>query len=196
MDIKPENLISIREIATVVSKLKNGRRYKNNRMNLAIFRLATCCGLRASEIADLRLSDLDLRSSFPAIRVRNGKGGKRRQVPLWWDGSTLADLTAWHAERKEQGATPEGFLLVTAHGKRVDRSNLRKRFLNVTKILNRDLTIHSGRHSFCSNALAGGRSLVEVRDAAGHSNVSVTNTYLHAVSDDGAVGELFTASRA
>jgi hypothetical protein len=43
-----------------------------------------------------------------------------------------------------------------------------------------------------SHALAGGRSLAEVRDAAGHRNVIVTSAYLHmAVDDDGTPGELF-----
>ena len=54
------------------------------------------------------------------------------------------------------------------------------------------LTIHHGRHTFISHALAGGRTLAEVRDAAGHSSVLVTSVYLHvAVADDGAVGSLF-----
>ena len=54
------------------------------------------------------------------------------------------------------------------------------------------LTIHHGRHTFISHALAGGRTLAEVRDAAGHSSVLVTSAYLHvAVEDDGAVGSLF-----
>ena len=56
----------------------------------------------------------------------------------------------------------------------------------------RTLTIHHGRHTFISHALAGGRTLAEVRDAAGHANVSITSTYLHvAVEDDEAVGSLF-----
>jgi len=41
------------------------------------------------------------------------------------------------------------------------------------------LTIHHGRHTFISNVLAGGHTLAEVRDAAGHSNVSITSGYLH-----------------
>ena len=50
----------------------------------------------------------------------------------------------------------------------------------------RHLTIHHGRHTFISHALA------EVRDAAGHSNISVTSVYLHiAVDEAGAVGDLF-----
>jgi integrase len=53
------------------------------------------------------------------------------------------------------------------------------------------LTIHHGRHTFISHALAGGRTLAEVRDAAGHANASVTSGYLHVVVDTEQVGGLF-----
>jgi site-specific recombinase XerD len=53
------------------------------------------------------------------------------------------------------------------------------------------LTIHHGRHTFISHALAGGRTLAEVRDAVGHSNVSITSGYLHVAVDDNCIGQLF-----
>jgi site-specific recombinase XerD len=53
-------------------------------------------------------------------------------------------------------------------------------------------TIRHGRHTFISHALAVGRTLAEVRDAAGHANVSITSGYLHvAVVDEAAVANLF-----
>ena len=54
------------------------------------------------------------------------------------------------------------------------------------------LTIHAGRHTLISHALAGGRSLPKVRDAVGHGNVSITSGYRHvAVDDDAKVGIVF-----
>ncbi len=53
------------------------------------------------------------------------------------------------------------------------------------------LTIHHGRHTFISHALAGGRTLAEVRDAVGHANVSITSAYLHIAVEDDEVGTLF-----
>ena len=51
------------------------------------------------------------------------------------------------------------------------------------------LAIHHGRHTFISHALAGRMTLAEVRDAAGHSNVTITSGYLHvAVEEDGIGG--------
>jgi integrase len=56
----------------------------------------------------------------------------------------------------------------------------------------RRLTIHHGRHTFVSHALAGGRTLAEVRQAAGHASLITTSVYLHiAVDDDAKPGNLF-----
>ena len=57
-------------------------------------------------------------------------------------------------------------------------------------------TNHHGRHTFISHALAGGRKLAEVRDAAGHANVSITSAYLHiAVDNDEQAGNLFAFAK-
>jgi hypothetical protein len=76
------------------------------------------------------------------------------------------------------------------------RHTLRRRFLTTCRALGLErigtLTIHHGRHKFISHALAGGLTLAEVRDAAEHSNMSVTSAYLHvAVDGNTATGELF-----
>ncbi len=196
-------ILSQVEVVEVLDDLhRKGRRAVGTRQNLTIFRLATCCGLRVSEIVGLNLADVHVDTRRPYLQIRKafGKGRKARRVPLWWDAGTLADLTAWKAERKGQGAKPTDPFVCTLHvdvaGKRLDRFNCRKRFQAACRYLGPDrvaeLTIHHGRHSFVSHALAGGRSLAEVRDAAGHSNVSITSIYTHIANDDnGSVGDLF-----
>ena len=78
----------------------------------------------------------------------------------------------------------------------LDRINARARFKVACRVLGperiRELTIHHGRHSFISHALAGGRTLAEVRDAAGHATIAATSVYTHVTTDDeGKVGSLF-----
>ncbi len=190
------------EMARVLADLRRkARRSVNSRMNLTIFRLAACCGLRASEIAGLVLSDVQVDNTRPSIRVRReiGKGHKARKVPLTWDAGTLADLVEWKRFRREQGAADEDRFICSQHsdafGNPLDRRNLRKRFRVSCKVLGRerqsDLTIHDGRHSFVSHALHGGRSIVEVRAAAGHSSLATTSIYAHLVDTDDKVGNLF-----
>ena len=196
------------EIATVMAELKRkARRSVNTRQNLTIVRLAACCGLRVSEVCGLNLGDVRLGLDRPYINIRKaiGKGRRSRRVPLWWDRGTLDDLAAWKVERREQDAAPSHpFVCSQAEGSfggRLDRRNARMRFISSCDVLGperrAELTIHNGRHSFVSHALAGGRSLAEVRDAAGHSNVAITSVYTHvATDDDGEVGDLFDFSQA
>ena len=198
----PTKILTRREMTAVLAELKRkAQRSPSTRLNLVLFRLAACCGLRASEIATLRIADVRVELARPHIRIRRGasKGGKPRMVPLWWDAATLADLTMWKADRLRHGALPQDPFLASLQMRRaaipLSRHTLRKRFRTACKVLGRErldtLTIHHGRHSFISHALAGGRSLAEVRDAAGHANVSITSAYLHVAVDDDSIGNLF-----
>jgi integrase len=147
------------------------------------------------------MSDIRCEMPRPHIRIRTGasKGGKPRRVPLWWDGGTLDDLAAWRAARlatRAKGDQP--FVASLQAGREAlvfSRFTLRKRFRTACRVLGaerlRSLTIHHGRHTFISHALAGGRTLAEVRDAVGHSNVSITSGYLHIAVEDQDVGSLF-----
>jgi integrase len=213
--IDQTKILTRQEIVTILADLtRKGKRSANSRMNKVIFRLATCCGLRVSEICGLSLANAITGSKRPHLHLPAAiaKRHKARKVPLWWDAATLADLEAWKRERIQQGAKPGSpFICSQARGrhsqtgqetfgKRLAPRNAQARFKKVLKVLGiervRMLSIHCGRHSFCSHALAGGRSLAEVRDAAGHANIATTSIYLHAVSDDDdAVGNLFDFSK-
>jgi integrase len=196
-------LLTRRELATVLADLApRAPRSANVQRNLVIVRLACCRGLRVSEIGALQLDDVVVDVARPHLRLRRGttKGGRSRCVPLWWDASTLTDLAAWKARRLADGADGKDPFVcsVQAHrrGLALRRAALRRRFLSACKVLGmarlRTLTIRHGRHTFISHALFGGRSLAEVRDAAGHSSLLTTSVYLHvAVDDDEAMGHLF-----
>jgi integrase len=196
----PTKILTRRELAAVLVDLKaKSARSKNARLNLIVFRLACCCGLRASEIASLQVADVRIELPRPHLRIRTGaaKGGKPRTVPLWWDGGTLADLAAWNATRGD-AAPSDPFVASYQPGRQAkvfSRHTLRKRFRTACKLLGPErlesLTIHHGRHTFISHALAGGRTLAEVRDAVGHGNVTITSGYLHVAVDNESVGLLF-----
>jgi integrase len=190
------------EMQAVLADLKRkAPRSKNTRLNLVIFRLAACCGLRASEIAQLHMADVRVEMPRSHLRIRVGasKGGRSRRVPLWWDGGTLADLAAWRGDRAARGAKGGDPFVASLQPRReaivFSRHTLRKQFRTACRVLGDErlasLTIHHGRHTFISHALAGGRTLAEVRDAAGHSIVSITSGYLHVAVEDEDVGALF-----
>lgn len=198
----PMKILTRKELSAVLADLRRkAPRSKNTRLNRVVFRLAACCGIRVSEIAQLHLADVVVDLARPHIRVRAGaaKGNRPRIVPLWWDEGTLRDLVTWKEERVAQGAKADdpfvGCQDSARLGTPLSRFTLRKRFRTACKILGAKridrLTIHHGRHTFISHALAGGRTLAEVRDAAGHANVSITSGYLHVAVEDEEVGKLF-----
>lgn len=200
--VDPTKILTRQELRLVLADLKRqSQRSKQGHVNLILFRLAACCGLRVSEIAHLRMADVRTDGSRPHLRIRKAaaKGQKARVVPLWWDAGTLGDLAGWKQQRTSQGVGVDDLFLVSPRPGRsqivFSRHTLRRRFRTACKILSlarlTTLTIHHGRHTFISHALAGGRTLAEVRDAAGHANVSITSAYLHVAVDDEGVGNLF-----
>src|SRR5688500_13948 len=202
-NVDASQILSRRELALVLTELKKrAARLPNVQMNLAIVRLACCCGLRASEIGGLRLGDINVGIARPFIQVRAeyAKLGRPRRVPLWWDAGTLEDLTSWLERRRQQGAKSNDpfvcSLQTATFGEPLNRHVLRRRFHTACVVLGwdrlRTLTIHHGRHTFISHALAGGRTLAEAKAAAGHASLLTTSVYLHvAVDEDGALGKLF-----
>ncbi len=208
------------EIATVLGELhRKCSRSVNTRQSLIVFRLSCCCGLRVSEVTGLRLRDVKVNLDRPYLRipkseakgkktkrvsgrtVKVGNGATARQVPLWWDMGTLDDLRAWKREREQQGASASDYFVCAQRsdilGRRLDRRAARSRFITACRVLGQsraaEITIHSGRHSYISHALAGGRSLAEVAASAGHANITITAIYTHvAVDDDGRIGSLFS----
>jgi integrase/recombinase XerC len=200
--LSPVDILSLSEISQVVAHLRGCRRQNSAQLNLILFRLSACCGLRVAELTGLAVGDVKVGRARPHILVRESiaKGKKQRVVPLWWDAGTLADLELYRANRVEDGAGPDDpFLCSTRSHRRgaaIGRRTAQERWDRIVRIVLSEeraagLSIHKGRHSFCSNALNAGKSLVEVRDAAGHSSVATTNVYLHLASSDETVGNIF-----
>jgi len=200
--IDQSKVLSRNEISSVLGDLKRrSKRSINSRMNLVIFRLSTCCGLRVSEICQIRLRDVHLGVKHPYIYIPKAisKTKKPRRVPLFWDMATHTDVSAWREERIRQGAGADDTFVCaqsrSAHGNSISRVNARNRFISSLRTLGNErqseLTIHSGRHTFVSHALKA-RSPQEVRDAAGHASLSTTSLYAHVlISDHEEPGNLF-----
>lgn len=201
-NLNPLRVLVRPEVCAVLSELeRRARRSIGSQMNLVIFRLACCCGLRVSEVAGLMLSNIRTSQLKPHIRVPQSiaKRQKQRIVPLWLDRGTLEDLKAWKAFRESQGATGSDPLICNQRGQDLGKPITTRAIEYRFKTLLRhaleperveQLSIHSGRHSFCSHLLAAGFTLAQVRDWAGHSSISTTSIYLHADLDPSAGEEI------
>jgi len=195
--VKQSKVMSMTEIDSILSDLTpKSRKNRQNLVKLVIFRLATYCGLRVTEMTLLNMGDvhLDCEQPFVRIRAETSKGKKCREVPIYSEG-TVNDLRVWVAIRLEMGADPHSPFLVSvssdALGKRFTRHGARLRFQSACKVLGeeraRGLSIHCGRHTACSFLLHRQIPIAIVRDLMGHSSLSVTNVYAGAFRDRNAM---------
>jgi integrase/recombinase XerC/integrase/recombinase XerD len=149
----------------------------------AMFELAYAAGLRAEEIVNIDVGDVD--PDGEELRV-NGKGGKTRIVP--------AGEPAWRAieayvERGRSqlaahgGAGPGGrteeALFLSRRGRRLSTSDVRRRLRLSTRraATGAGVSPHTLRHSFATHLLEGGADLRTIQELLGHASISTTQTY-------------------
>lgn len=211
MRVKASKILLREEIQAVIANLQGRSKISINAWtNLVVFRLSCCCGLRVSELCGLVMDDLVLEGARPIVRIRKDNTKQHsgryldREVPLWWDAGTLSDLQEWAEHRYNQGAKGyDPFVCSQSRGEfnnqvgnKLNRRLAARRWKTAIGVLGNarqgQISIHCGRHSFCSHAMAAGRSVLEVQHAAGHSRAGMTlDTYGHLVESE-KVRDVFT----
>ena len=151
--------------------------------NRAILELIYASGLRVSEAAKLKVSDVNFDDGV--VRV-TGKGSKTRVVPV---GKTALNILRWYLKNSrpvlavEGSNTPELFLSV--RGKVLNREwiwNMVKTAA-VTAGITKEIYPHILRHSFASHLLANGADLRVIQEMLGHSDLRTTEIYTHVEND-------------
>jgi site-specific recombinase XerD len=132
--------------------------------NRALAELIYSAGLRSREAVDLDLADVDFDGE--AIHVL-GKGAKERVVPLGEEAAYW--LGRWLQVRPELPTGAENALFISARGRRLDTSTLRRLLPHP----------HRFRHAFATHLLEGGADLRTIQELLGHSSLSTTQVYSH-----------------
>jgi integrase/recombinase XerD len=147
--------------------------------NLAIFEMLYACGLRVSEILQLRLSDLFLNEGF--IRVI-GKGQKTRLVPI---GPYSIKRLEGYLENRVSEYQPqplyEDVLFLNRRGRSLTRAmifTLTKQIAEKTRI-KKEISPHTFRHCFATHLLENGADLRAIQLMLGHESITTTEIYLH-----------------
>ena len=134
--------------------------------NRALVELVYSAGLRSAEAVGLDLADIDFDGE--QLHVRHGKGGKERVLPLGEEaGHLLARYLRDARPQLVRGA--ENAVFVSARGKRLDTSTLRRIFAHP----------HRLRHAFATHLLEGGADLRTIQELLGHGSLSTTQIYSH-----------------
>lgn len=144
--------------------------------DLAMFELFYSSGLRLSELANLNLMDINLTEHEHSLRVRHGKGGKQRDLPI--GSKAITAIKTWLSYRTE---TTDEALFISNKGTRLGQRSIQLRLDRWCKKagLVEHVHPHMLRHSFASHLLESSQDIRAVQELLGHSNLSTTQIYTH-----------------
>jgi integrase/recombinase XerD len=160
-------------VAAINLETKEGER------NRAMLETLYACGLRVSELVELKISDLFFDEGF--IKV-TGKGNKERFVPIEKYTKKLINLY----KNNNRNFIPiqkghEDTLFLNRRGKKLTRAMvftiIKELALKIN--LNKTISPHTFRHSFASHLLANGADLRAIQTMLGHESITTTEIYLH-----------------
>ena len=172
----PETL-SIQEIEIIIDAIDLDS--KEGMRNKAILETLYSCGLRVSELVNLKVQNLFLDIGF--IKVL-GKGMKERLVPI---GTKAAECISLYMNeyRKSINISEgfEGYLFINRRGKNLTRNMIFIIIKDLVKKagLNKNISPHTFRHSFATHLIEGGADLRAVQEMLGHESITTTEIYTH-----------------
>ena len=146
--------------------------------NRAIIEVLFSCGLRVSELVNLKLSDLYIDEEY--VRVM-GKGSKERLVPI--SRKAIDELQNWFYDRNLMKIKPgeEDFVFLNRRGAHLTRTMILIMIKSQAKEAGIQKTIspHTLRHSFATALLEGGADLRFIQALLGHEDIGTTEIYTH-----------------
>lgn len=173
---KIPEVLTINEIDSIIASVDMSK--KEGQRNRAILETLYSCGLRVSELCNLKISDLYFDEGF--IKVE-GKGSKQRLVPI--SPRAIKEIKNWMPDRN-LGKIKKGFedyVFLARWGNNISRImvfHLIKELAQKTGIM-KSISPHTFRHSFATHLLEGGANLRAIQCMLGHESIATTEIYTH-----------------
>lgn len=148
-----------------------------SKLHRVIIELLYGCGLRVSELVNLKINDYDLNGKYLEC---TGKGSKDRIVPL--GKKAISAIKNYLPEREynlQKYNLQSKQLLINEKGKQVTRQEVYTFIHEQGKKLHKAISPHTLRHTFATHLLENGADLRVVQELLGHSDVSTTQLYTH-----------------
>ena len=169
--------LTIEEIDALLSAIDLSK--KEGHRNRAILETLYSCGLRVSELVNLRFSDLFFEEGF--IRVI-GKGNKERLVPV--SPSVEKEIGIYvDFYRKQQAVQPgnETVVFLNRRGAKLTRVMIFTIIKDLSEAigLTKNISPHTFRHSFATHLIEGGANLRAIQEMLGHESITTTEIYTH-----------------
>ncbi len=174
---KLPDTLSIKEIDALIEAIDLS--HPQGERNRAILETLYSCGLRVSELTNLKISDLFFDEGFIKI---TGKGNKQRFVPV--SATTQKYITVYKDEiRCHQNVQKESsdILFLNRRGKQLTRAMVFTIIKQLAKKidLNKSISPHTFRHSFATHLLENGADLRAIQIMLGHESIITTEIYMH-----------------
>lgn len=148
--------------------------------NRAIVETLYACGLRVSELVNLRITNLFLEAGFLKV---TGKNDKERLVPIGGEAVKHLQMYLEHVRKQQDNlvAGEENFVFINRRGKHLTRIMV---FYIVRELaakagIHKTISPHTFRHSFATHLVEGGADLKAVQDMLGHESITTTEIYTH-----------------
>ena len=169
-------VLTLDEIDNLIESIDLSTR--EGQRNRAILETLYSCGLRVTELCNLKLSDLYLEEGFIKI---TGKGEKQRLVPI--SPRAIRELQLYFIDRNTMDISSgyEDFVFISRKGKNISRIMV----FHIIKVLSeaigltKSISPHTFRHSFATHLLEGGANLRAIQCMLGHESIGTTEIYTH-----------------
>jgi len=175
--VKLPDTLSEQEINSLISAIDLSK--AEGERNRAMLETMYSCGLRVSELIDLKISDLFFEEGFIKIV---GKGNKERFVPI--HSSAQNYIMLYMNEIRSHLSIKKGFqdtLFLNRRGKSLSRQMIFMilKALAIKINLNKKISPHTFRHSFATHLLKNGADLRAIQQMLGHESITTTEVYVH-----------------
>lgn len=173
---KLPEVMTVEEIDLLIGSIDRGT--KEGQRNRAILETLYSCGLRVSELCNLKLSELYFEEGF--IKVE-GKGSKQRLVPI--SPRAIKEIRLYFTDRNLMKIKPgfEDLVFISNFGKNISRIMVFHIIKELAERigLKKKISPHTFRHSFATHLLEGGANLRAIQCMLGHESIGTTEIYTH-----------------
>ena len=173
--MKLPEVLSVEEIDRIVSAIDLSK--PGGHRNKAIIETLYGCGLRVSELVNLRLTDIHYAEGFVSV---TGKGNKQRLVPV--SKKTLKEIDLYRIDRKRLPVIfDENIVFLNRRGRKLTRAmifTIIRDLAGIAGILKK-ISPHTFRHSFATHMIEAGADLRAVQEMLGHESIMTTEIYTH-----------------
>lgn len=169
-------VLSVEEIDAILSQIDLST--AEGTRNYAIIETLYSCGLRVSELTNLRFSDLFFDEGF--IRVQ-GKGSKQRLVPISETAILKINNYLLHRSRQTVKRGYEDVLFLSSRGSAISRVTVFYYIRQYAEAagIKKEISPHVFRHSFATHLLERGANIRVIQEMLGHEKITTTEIYTH-----------------